>query len=43
MLAPRRRPPELAGCLDELTDLGARLFAQDKAFFYSAFVVEQVR
>ena len=42
MLAPRRRPPELAGCLDEL-DLGARLFAQDKAFFYSAFVVEQVR
>jgi S-adenosylmethionine-diacylglycerol 3-amino-3-carboxypropyl transferase len=42
MLAPRRRPPELACCLDEL-DLGERLFKQDKAFFYSAFVVEQVR
>ncbi len=43
MLAPRHRPPQLAGCLDELAELGARLFAKDKAFFYSAFVVEQVR
>jgi S-adenosylmethionine-diacylglycerol 3-amino-3-carboxypropyl transferase len=43
MLAPRRRPPELADSLDELAEMSARLFAQDKAFFYSAFVVEQVR
>ena len=43
MLASRRRPPELAGSLDELAELSARLYAQDKAFFYSAFVVEQVR
>jgi len=43
MLAPRRRPPELADSLDHLAELNARLFAQDKAFFYSAFVVEQVR
>jgi S-adenosylmethionine-diacylglycerol 3-amino-3-carboxypropyl transferase len=43
MLAPRRRPLELAGTLDPLAELSARLFARDKAFFYSAFVVEQVR
>lgn len=43
MLAPRRCPPGLAVSLDELPDLSARLFAQDKAFFYSAFVVEQAR
>ena len=43
MLAPRRRPAELADSLDELSELSARLFACDKAFFYSAFVLEQVR
>jgi S-adenosylmethionine-diacylglycerol 3-amino-3-carboxypropyl transferase len=43
MLAPRKRPEALAGDLDELADLAASLFARDKAFFYSAFVVEQVR
>jgi S-adenosylmethionine-diacylglycerol 3-amino-3-carboxypropyl transferase len=43
MLAPRSRPPEMAGCLDEIGELSARLFACDKAFFYSAFRVEQVR
>jgi S-adenosylmethionine-diacylglycerol 3-amino-3-carboxypropyl transferase len=43
MLAPRRRPQELAVSIHELSDLSVRLFARDKAFFYSAFVVEQVR
>jgi hypothetical protein len=33
----------LAERLESLTGLSARLFARDKAFFYSAFVVEQVR
>ena len=43
MLAPRRRPEALAANLDVLADVAAGLFARDKAFFYSAFVVEQVR
>ncbi|RIK54529.1 MAG: DUF3419 domain-containing protein [Chloroflexi bacterium] len=43
MLAPRRRPDTLAGRLRPLSDLAAALYAQDKAFFYSAFVVEEVR
>ncbi len=43
MLTPRRRPASLTDRLDSLTELSATLFAQDKAFFYSAFVVEQVR
>jgi len=42
MLAPRRRPESLAGALRPLSELSARLFAQDRAFFYSAFVVEEV-
>jgi S-adenosylmethionine-diacylglycerol 3-amino-3-carboxypropyl transferase len=43
MLAPRRRPESLAHRLQPRDDLAAALFAQDKAFFYSAFVVEEVR
>jgi len=43
LLAPRRRPAEMAEELDALTGLSAELFARDRAFFYSAFVVEQVR
>jgi S-adenosylmethionine-diacylglycerol 3-amino-3-carboxypropyl transferase len=43
MLAPRSRPPSLAEKLLPLDDLAARLFAQDKAFFYSRFIVEEVR
>lgn len=43
MLAPRSRPDELADRLEPLTDLSSHLFAQDKAFFYSAFVVERVK
>jgi S-adenosylmethionine-diacylglycerol 3-amino-3-carboxypropyl transferase len=42
MLAPRSRPAELAEYLLPLTDLAQRLHAQDKAFFYSAFIVEEM-
>jgi hypothetical protein len=42
MLAPRSRPDALADCLRPLTDLAEKLFLQDKAFFYSRFVVEEV-
>jgi S-adenosylmethionine-diacylglycerol 3-amino-3-carboxypropyl transferase len=43
MLAPRRRPEHLADRLVPLRDVSAPLFAADKAFFYSDFVVEEVR
>jgi S-adenosylmethionine-diacylglycerol 3-amino-3-carboxypropyl transferase len=42
MLAPRHRPAALAHRLRPRPDLAAPLFAEDKAFFYSAFVVEEV-
>lgn len=42
MLAPRRRPPSMASRLQPLDDLATRLHDQDRAFFYSAFVVEEV-
>lgn len=42
LLVPRRRPESLAGHLRPLEDLSSRLFAEDKAFFYSAFVIEEV-
>jgi S-adenosylmethionine-diacylglycerol 3-amino-3-carboxypropyl transferase len=42
MMAPRRRPQSLAGRLRPLNDLADQLYRQDKAFFYSAFVVEEV-
>lgn len=42
MLAPRSRPETLAGRLRPLTELAQRLHMRDKAFFYSAFVVEEV-
>jgi S-adenosylmethionine-diacylglycerol 3-amino-3-carboxypropyl transferase len=42
MLAPRCRPDALADRLRPLTDLAEKLFLQDKAFFYSRFVVEEV-
>ena len=41
MLAPRRRPESLAAALRPLSELSSRLFARDKAFFYSALVVEE--
>lgn len=43
MLAPRRRPDDMADRLSPLTALAERLHAADKAFFYSAFVVEERR
>ncbi len=42
MLAPRSRPDALADRLRPLTELAGRLHLQDKAFFYSRFVVEEV-
>jgi len=42
MLAPRRRPVSLANRLRSRDDLAGPLFEQDKAFFYSALVVEEV-
>jgi S-adenosylmethionine-diacylglycerol 3-amino-3-carboxypropyl transferase len=42
MLAPRSRPESLADRLKSLKDEGERLLLKDKAFFYSAFVVEEI-
>jgi S-adenosylmethionine-diacylglycerol 3-amino-3-carboxypropyl transferase len=42
MLVPRSRPEALANKLRPLTELAQRLHGQDKAFFYSRFVVEEV-
>ncbi|MBI1880256.1 MAG: DUF3419 family protein [Chloroflexi bacterium] len=42
MLAPRSRPERLAGQLRPLSDLARQLHLNDKAFFYSNFVVEEV-
>ncbi len=42
LLAPRQRPPELAGALHALTDLAQTLNQQDKAFFYRRVVIEAV-
>ena len=42
MLAPRSRPESLAYRLRPLEEEAARLHLKDKAFFYSAFVIEEV-
>jgi S-adenosylmethionine-diacylglycerol 3-amino-3-carboxypropyl transferase len=42
MLAPRSRPGAMANRLRPLEELAKQLFAQDKAWFYSRFVVEEV-
>ncbi len=42
MLVPRSRPEVLASRLQPLRELAARLHERDKAFFYSALVVEEV-
>ena len=42
MLAPRRRPESMAAVLHPLEDLAGRLHLEDRAFFYSAFRLEQV-
>lgn len=41
MLAPRRRPDDMADRLRSLDALAAQLHARDQAFFYSAFVIEE--
>lgn len=43
MMAPRRVPAAHAATVETLSDLEDRLKAQDMAFFYSDFVVEEVR
>ena len=43
MLAPRRRPDEMADRLVPLDSLAARLHREDRAFFYSALRIEEVR
>lgn len=43
MMVPRRAPAQYAGRIRTLSDVEARGKARDKAFFYSDFVVEQVR
>jgi S-adenosylmethionine-diacylglycerol 3-amino-3-carboxypropyl transferase len=42
MLAPRSRPEALIDSLKPLASLSERLFKEDKAFFYSRLVVEEV-
>ncbi|SEO48067.1 DUF3419 family protein [Aquisalimonas asiatica] len=42
MLVPRTRPENLADRLDPRKELADQLHEQDKAFFYSRFVVESV-
>jgi S-adenosylmethionine-diacylglycerol 3-amino-3-carboxypropyl transferase len=42
MLVPRSRPEALADRLRPLAEVAARLHEPDKAFFYSALVVEEV-
>jgi S-adenosylmethionine-diacylglycerol 3-amino-3-carboxypropyl transferase len=42
MLAPRRRPESMAAQLQPQSRLADRLHRADRAFFYSAFVVEEV-
>ena len=42
MLVERRRPDHMADRLRPLTELARRLQREDKAFFYSAFIVEEI-
>jgi S-adenosylmethionine-diacylglycerol 3-amino-3-carboxypropyl transferase len=42
MLVPRRRPEALAARLRSLDEEARELFARDRAFFYSAFLLEEV-
>ncbi len=42
MLVPRRAPSEHAGSVRHLAELSRELLERDQAFFYSAFVVEEV-
>ena len=42
MLAPRHCPPSLRNQINPLNELAETLFQQDKAFFYSRLVIEEV-
>jgi hypothetical protein len=42
MLAPRRLAPSFPGRVRSLDDEARQLFARDLAFFYSAFVIDEV-
>jgi S-adenosylmethionine-diacylglycerol 3-amino-3-carboxypropyl transferase len=42
MLVPRSRPESMVGQLRPLTELARKLHRQDKAFFYSVFIVEEI-
>lgn len=42
MMAPRRAPTSLKAKVKDNTDLAMKLKPQDKAFFYSDFIVEEV-
>lgn len=42
MLAPRQRPEVMADKLRSLPNMASDLHAKDKAFFYSAFIVEEI-
>ncbi len=42
MLVPRRCPAEWSDRVRRREDLGERLLLEDKAFFYSAFIVEEI-
>ncbi|NTV15458.1 MAG: DUF3419 family protein [Desulfobulbaceae bacterium] len=43
MLVPRHCPAELADRIVSCEELAGELFRRDRAFFYSAFIVEEVR
>jgi S-adenosylmethionine-diacylglycerol 3-amino-3-carboxypropyl transferase len=43
MLADRKSPPDFRDRLEPFDDLAKELHLQDKAFFYKALVIEQVR
>jgi len=42
MLAPRKADKELRHKIKSVSALSKQLFAEDKAFFYSKFIVEEV-
>ena len=43
MLAPRSRPPELADRLEPLDEEAHQLWSEDRAFFYQALRIEEVK
>jgi S-adenosylmethionine-diacylglycerol 3-amino-3-carboxypropyl transferase len=43
MLAPRRSPESMRGRIVPLAEEADRLHRADKAFFYSAFILEEIR